>query len=86
MPHTPVLWEFLPQDRGLGSGTTLRRWSWDDRVIAVDQTGTRPGVQNAVPPLRASGNGSVVTTESVQGRSAAEPPRPTRRPRQRSAC
>ena len=44
--------------------TTTQAW---DRVIAVNQTGTWLGMRATLPLLRASGNGSIVTTSSVLG-------------------
>jgi len=45
-------------------GTDQATW---DRVIAVNQTGTWLGMKAALPPLRASGNASIVNTSSVLG-------------------
>ncbi|GAA1957395.1 glucose 1-dehydrogenase [Amycolatopsis minnesotensis] len=45
-------------------GTTEEGW---DRVIAVNQKGTWLAMRAVMPLLRASGNGSVVTTSSVLG-------------------
>lgn len=45
-------------------GTTEEGW---DHVIAVNQTGTWLAMRAVMPLLRASGNGSVVTTSSVLG-------------------
>lgn len=44
--------------------TTEDGW---DRVIAVNQTGTWLALRAVMPLLRASGNGSVITTSSVLG-------------------
>lgn len=44
--------------------TTDEAW---DRIVAVNQTGTRLGMRAAMPLLRASGNASILTTSSVLG-------------------
>lgn len=59
----------LFNNAGTGSQSPLHEWApeeWD-RLIAVNLTGVYLGFRAAVPHIRASGGGSVVSTASISG-------------------
>ena len=55
--------------QGVGSAAPLHEWApeeWD-HLLAVNLTGVYLGFRAAVPHLRASGGGSIVSTASISG-------------------
>ncbi len=59
----------LFNNAGIGNQAALHRWDpaeWD-RLLAVNLTGVYLGFRAAIPHLRASGGGSVVSTASISG-------------------
>ena len=59
----------LFNNAGIGSQSPLHEWApeeWD-RLLAVNLTGVYLGFRAAIPHLRASGGGSVVSTASISG-------------------
>ena len=73
----------LFNNAGTGSQAPLHEWApeeWD-RLVAVNLTGVYLGFRAAIPHIRASGGGSIVSTASIAGPDR-QPVRPrTRRPR-----
>jgi NAD(P)-dependent dehydrogenase (short-subunit alcohol dehydrogenase family) len=68
----------LYNNAGIGSFNRLEDWDpaeWD-RILRVNLTGVFAGFRAAVPHLRASGGGSIVSTASISGTrpSAGEAP------------
>jgi NAD(P)-dependent dehydrogenase (short-subunit alcohol dehydrogenase family) len=59
----------LFNNAGIGSLSPLEKWDpaeWD-RIVRVNLTGVYLGFRAAVPHIRASGGGSVVSTSSISG-------------------
>jgi NAD(P)-dependent dehydrogenase (short-subunit alcohol dehydrogenase family) len=59
----------LYNNAGTGSQTPLHQWApeeWD-RLVAVNLTGVYLGFRAAIPHIRASGGGSIVSTASISG-------------------
>ncbi len=74
----------LFNNAGIGSQSPLHEWApeeWD-RLLAVNLTGVYLGFRAAIPHLRASGGGSVVSTASISGTRPAAGEGPMPRPRQ----
>ena len=59
----------LFNNAGTGNQSPLHEWTLDEwnRLLAVNLTGVYLGFRAAIPHLRASGGGSVVSTASISG-------------------
>ena len=59
----------LFNNAGIGNQSPLHEWSLEEwnRLLAVNLTGVYLGFRAAIPHLRASGGGSVVSTASISG-------------------
>jgi NAD(P)-dependent dehydrogenase (short-subunit alcohol dehydrogenase family) len=59
----------LFNNAGIGNMSPLHEWSVEEwnRVLAVNLTGVFLGFRAAIPHLRASGGGSIVSTASISG-------------------
>jgi meso-butanediol dehydrogenase/(S,S)-butanediol dehydrogenase/diacetyl reductase len=59
----------LYNNAGIGSVSPLHEWEPEEwnRLVAVNLTGVYLGFRAAIPHLRASGGGSVVSTASISG-------------------
>lgn len=59
----------LFNNAGIGNQSALHRWDPDEwnRLVSVNLTGVYLGFRAAIPHLRASGGGSIVSTASISG-------------------
>jgi 3-oxoacyl-[acyl-carrier protein] reductase len=59
----------LFNNAGIGNQSSLHRWDPEEwnRLVAVNLTGVYLGFRAAVPHIRASGRGSIVSTASISG-------------------
>ncbi len=59
----------LFNNAGTGNQSPLHEWSFEEwnRLLAVNLTGVYLGFRAAIPHIRASGGGSVVSTASISG-------------------
>jgi NAD(P)-dependent dehydrogenase (short-subunit alcohol dehydrogenase family) len=59
----------LFNNAGIGNMSALHEWSLEEwnRLLAVNLTGVFLGFRAAIPHLRASGGGSIVSTASISG-------------------
>ena len=59
----------LFNNAGIGNQSSLHRWDPEEwnRLVAVNLTGVYLGFRAAVPHIRASGGGSIVSTASISG-------------------
>ena len=73
----------LFNNAGIGNQSPLHEWPVEEwnRLLAVNLTGVYLGFRAAIPHIRASGGGTIVSTASISGTRPAAGEAPTRRPR-----